>query len=416
MSEVVWPQFTYHIIGSRYTWSRVLGFCANPNIKAINSDEYVKRVLSDKPDFIKDNNYVNKQYQIIGSDQRNRKTIKILHVTDMHLDLEYTEGTNAKCGDPICWRKENGLPPRPEDAAGKYGSYSCDLPPITANMFYEFIVNMEDKPDLILWTGDNIAHDIWQQSVDTNTKYTEILTNIFKLKLPNIPVFPVLGNHEFYPVNVQDFVDGEPVIDRIGRMWREWIGEGYSDFKKFGYYNTPLKGMKGDWTGFRVIGLNTEACNDQNWYLFSQNNDPGNHLQWLEEQLKQIEKNNERTFIIGHVIPGTGGCISEWSIRYRALMERYQHLIIAHFFGHTHIDDFTIITDTKNSSSIGWIQMPGSMNSNGDKNPAFRIYELDYETRYPVKAHKYFLNLTEANLGNPEFKEISKKFIIKMSI
>jgi len=80
-----------------------------------------------------------------------------------------------------------------------------------------------------------------------------------------------------------------------------------------------------------------------------------------------MEKNNEKAFIIGHVIPGTSGCSNEWSVRYRALMERYQHLIITHLFGHEHVEDYTVISDTTNSTSIGSIHIPGGLNTNGDK-------------------------------------------------
>jgi len=170
--------------------------------------------------------------------------------------------------------------------------------------FLEFASQMSDEIDLIFWTGDNIAHDIWEQSVDKNAYYTQVITSAVKEKFPNTPVFPILGNHEFFPVNVQSFNGIHPVIDKISEYWKDWIGkEGIDDFKNYGYYSIPLKGIREDWTGYRVIGLNTESCNSQNWYLLSEAKDPGNHIQWLESQFIQMEKNNEKAFIIGHVLP-----------------------------------------------------------------------------------------------------------------
>lgn len=40
--------------------------------------------------------------------------------------------------------------------------------------------------------------------------------------------------------------------------------------------------------------------------------------------------------IIGHIAPGDQGCIKRWSVRFNALMERYQHLVRFSVFGHDH--------------------------------------------------------------------------------
>ena len=415
MGDSVWSGLTGHILRSDFVCARAFGFCSKPKFKYLDNDAYIARVLKDKPDFIKNNDYVDKQYEMIRNDTKPRKTIKVMHATDIHVDLEYTEGYDADCGEPICCRKENGFPKDPKNAAGKYGDFRCDLANITMHSFFDFAETFKDEVDLIFWTGDNIAHDIWMQSVEKNAEYTKVLTDVWRTHFPDTPVFPILGNHEFFPVNVQRFDGVHPVIDRISEYWADWIGpEGIDDFKNYGYYNIPLKGVKEDWSGYRVIGLNTESCNDQNWYLISQMNDPSNHIKWLEEQFVEMEKNNEKAFIIGHVIPCVG-CLEDWSERYRALIERYQHLVITHFFGHQHVDNFFCFKDTTNTSSISTISLPGGVNTNGNKNPTFRIYEVDYETRYPVKGYKYYFNLTAANLGNPKWEfmhEVTEKFKI----
>jgi sphingomyelin phosphodiesterase len=58
--------------------------------------------------------------------------------------------------------------------------------------------------DLVLWTGDNTAHDIWQQTQDYNLNYSVLLTDLMKSKL-KAKVIPTSGNHESAPVNVYDF-------------------------------------------------------------------------------------------------------------------------------------------------------------------------------------------------------------------
>jgi sphingomyelin phosphodiesterase len=55
------------------------------------------------------------------------KTLKILHLTDIHLDLLYRVGSNAACGDELCCRGGTAL--KSEHAAGAYGDLrKCDLP------------------------------------------------------------------------------------------------------------------------------------------------------------------------------------------------------------------------------------------------------------------------------------------------
>lgn len=75
-----------------------------------------------------------------------------------------------------------------------------------------------------------------------------------------------------------------------------------------------------------------------------------------------------------------------------------------HFVGHEHEEFFNVFTDTTNSSAIGMMHGPGGVTTFTDNNPAFRIYDIDYETGYPVKAYKYFFNITQANLGDPKWE------------
>lgn len=48
--------------------------------------------------------------------------------------------------------------------------------------------------DLIIWTGDNTAHDIWAQSQSYNINFTTVLTAKIK-EATNITVIPAMGNH-----------------------------------------------------------------------------------------------------------------------------------------------------------------------------------------------------------------------------
>ncbi|KAL1419659.1 hypothetical protein MTO96_005073 [Rhipicephalus appendiculatus] len=57
------------------------------------------------------------------------KGVKVLHISDTHYDPEYSPGSNAVCDDPVCCRKNNGLPKSAADRAGRWGHLGkCDIP------------------------------------------------------------------------------------------------------------------------------------------------------------------------------------------------------------------------------------------------------------------------------------------------
>ena len=68
-----------------------------------------------------------------------------------------------------------------------------------------------------------------------------------------------------------------------------------------------------------------QACNDLNWWMLDNRSDPGHQLEWLESELVKIEKDQGFAQIIAHI--PTTDCLHQFGIRYKALMERFQHII-----------------------------------------------------------------------------------------
>ena len=56
-------------------------------------------------------------------------------------------------------------------------------------------------PDLIFWTGDAPAHDIWAYSQSKSDFFLKNITETFRKYYPTSKIFPVIGNHEGVPVN-----------------------------------------------------------------------------------------------------------------------------------------------------------------------------------------------------------------------
>lgn len=75
-------------------------------------------------------------------------------------------------------------------------------------------VKTEVKPDILFWTGDNSPHDVWENNNIDSTIATENITMMIQeaFKGTNISVFSVQGNHDTWPVNVQDFSEANTNI------------------------------------------------------------------------------------------------------------------------------------------------------------------------------------------------------------
>lgn len=99
--------------------------------------------------------------------------------------------------------------------------------------------------DSVFWTGDNSSHNTWDNSTDEVMDYTALITEEIKAAFDSrIPVYPTTGNHDTWPVNVEDFsAPGINVpINNIGESWGEWIGEeAAAEFAQWGYASVPFK-------------------------------------------------------------------------------------------------------------------------------------------------------------------------------
>lgn len=351
--------------------------------------DYVRDVLKDKP---------NKTYPYPKPEQV-KSTYRVLHLSDPHVDIEYLEGSNAQCDEPLCCMYHSGVAPNSSAAAQFWGTdANCDPPFRTFEAFTKFAENHLDI-DFMLWTGDNMAHDVWHQNTTRNLNSSVLLTETIKRYLKNIPVFPIIGNHEPFPVNVYDFHNGKNqlLIDGLADVWQDWLGaDATATFKKNGFYSYYISEKN-----LRIIGLHTQACNNQNWYFFEDPTDPGNMLEWLRSELQTAEDKNQTVYILGHIGAGMGSCLPEWSIRFKALIDRYSYVIRGQFIGHAHSDDFKVSKSFADNSTVGLSFIPGSLTTYSYLFPEFRVYEVDSATNLPLNYYEYRLNLTKYNaLGN----------------
>ncbi|MPC93106.1 Acid sphingomyelinase-like phosphodiesterase 3b [Portunus trituberculatus] len=126
----------------------------------------------------------------------------------------------------------------------KWGNYNCDSPWPLVKSAIQAMVDIEARPDFVLWTGDNAPH-----TDDPEPNFSVIFSSLSNITgelrtafHPSIPVLPVLGNHDAFPKN--DY----PVAGKefYGKYLTEggWAAllpaEAQQEFVNGGYYSYTL--------------------------------------------------------------------------------------------------------------------------------------------------------------------------------
>lgn len=265
---VIMNNFKVKTFEPNYFCEMQIGVCKKKHYEFLDPKVEAKRILEDKPDFIKDNNYINQLYKEIKDDEEagvERETILLYHVSDLHFNLNYQEGSSNTCDSLVCCTSSSGEPKNDEQTAGKWGDYNCDSNPLSLRQL-KYTVNMTGRPNFVLWTGDSNDHGVYKDPRVTTNATVEI-TNFFNTHSPKAIIFPIHGNHEFNPMNLQNFKqEPDPVVSILASTWKEWMTEDvYQEYLEKSYfsYNVTDHPKSNDefdkkMEGTRLIALNTQ--------------------------------------------------------------------------------------------------------------------------------------------------------------
>lgn len=139
----------------------------------VNEENY--NLLAKKPMSTFDNDFVNKMYKSQNLYGADREQVKIVTISDLHVDYNYLEGSSNECGKPLCCRANSGKPISEDKKAGKWGDYKCDLNEIALDNMLSYIRN-DIKPDVVIWGGDSIPHNTASVSIDENIDIVKKVT------------------------------------------------------------------------------------------------------------------------------------------------------------------------------------------------------------------------------------------------
>ena len=102
---------------NNYFCTQVLDLCPSwdSNYNVLNPNDWSDKMLADKPVLIQNDDFIDNLYKEIAADpnKESRQTMKIVHFTDIHMDLFYRAGASKTCKDVICCRASDGFPKDP---------------------------------------------------------------------------------------------------------------------------------------------------------------------------------------------------------------------------------------------------------------------------------------------------------------
>ncbi|CAD6195707.1 unnamed protein product [Caenorhabditis auriculariae] len=322
------------------------------------------------------------------------RPLKVLQLTDLHIDFDYAYPAEAACGDPICCHSQTANPVKPAGYWGTVGA--CDVPYRTVDHMLGHISSTQDV-DVLLLTGDFINHADWSYTVEEHLGVLRKLDDLVRRHFPQTPTYWALGNHEGVPVN--SFAP-HTVHERF---WPTWL---YKQFRTMGdprgSYSTEVT------RGLRIISLNTGFCEVTNFFLYINQSDPDSSMSWFVQELYQAEQAGEAVFVMAHIPPGDSECLEGWAINYYRVIQRFSDTIRAQFFGHDHLDFFTVFYEdmhnvTSKPISVGYAAP--SVTTFENQNPAYRIYDVDPYSSFKILDYtSYSADLNESTKPTEEPK------------
>ena len=177
----------------------------------------------------------------------------------------------VKCSESICCRNSSGPINESNPKSGKFGYLGkCDIPLETVDSFIRYATN-ETKPDFVLYLGDTPAHNMWEQTPKTHFHGLREFSK--KLEEFNVPVFPILGNHEGYPCDQFDTENKEThkwILEEAMGAWSKWFDAKMNEtFFKNSCYSKVVDGTK-----LKLIAITAFTMMSDNTYMYGNQTDP----------------------------------------------------------------------------------------------------------------------------------------------
>jgi sphingomyelin phosphodiesterase acid-like 3 len=291
-----------------------------------------------------------------------------------------------------------------------YGVYGKDANFNLMTSAFEAMHKVNSKPDFIVITGDFLSHK-FQHTFDTITgiKTTGALENFITKtiqfiakelmeKFPGTPIYPVLGNNDDF---CGDYMiqPHDPFLPVFSKAWASALNsiKGENTFAKSvdstGYYMASLPGFP----NHVIIGMNSIffSAKDSSTCLGMDTTSGHVEMNWLNQTLASCQQKNMKVWLTCHIPPGVnvkstakdldknpGDCKikmmwkEDYNNEFLALENQYSSVIVGGLAGHTHMDDFRVVSDTS-GKPISFFHINPSISPIDSNNAGFQLFTYD---------------------------------------
>jgi len=344
----------------------------------------------------------------------------VAHISDIHFNPFYDPTLVAKLfqSDALQW--ESIFAASKVKGYGIYGKNETNY-----NLLISSLKNMatNSKPDFIIFTGDFLAHEFNERFEDNGgeqDKYDNFVDNtitfivlMFKKYFPDKPVYISLGNNDSYAGDYKIIPDGAFLHNSASILSANFL-ENPENQKSFGetypfggYFTVTPPGSQNT----LIITLNSIFFSVKHTNPKGLDYDPAEkELNWFEKQLKGALQNNQKVWLLLHIPPGINvystvrdkKYISMWKPQYNdrfiQLLEAYGSVITAIFCGHTHMDDFRLLVDSKiPDKAISFVRICPAISPQFGNNPGYEHLFYDPLAFKLINYELYYLNLDIAD-------------------
>lgn len=301
--------------------------------------------------------------------------------------------------------------------AGAWGFPNCDTPIPTLQSGLAAAAAL--APRFAVFLGDcatehNVHPPPYNNTVEMILTDINTATSEIGKAFPNIPVFPVLGNHDCWPeydIDVPGSKGCKEWMGKIVGMWKEnlHLTPEIVEQALYGGFYTALAEP-----GLRIAALNTQWCDVLNEFVSFNQTDHGHQMAWLRDVLTSARAHSERVLILGHIPPGVLdlSILSTWTAvtlsAFSEMVDEFRDVIVGHLWGHFHDDSWHIFKNKNQepvsvafvlpsftpriSTALEIVWTPG-------KYPGFRTFSYDSANRSIIDFVQYYANVTEATSG-----------------
>ncbi|CAN8096248.1 unnamed protein product [Discula destructiva] len=349
--------------------------------------------------------------------------LQIVHISDIHVDLNYTTGASYNCTKNICCRPYDaddavGVTDYP---AGPYGNTACDSPVTLEESLYAAIQELVPSRIFTIFTGDVIEGDVW---LTTDDEVNNNLNDAYGRMADIGQTYAVIGNHDSCPVDSFPPAAVDTTYAAETQMFYEtlsgdieaWIGSTAAAqvSSNFGSYS-----VVDSTTGLRIISINTNFWYKSNYWMYepTMEHDPSGMLTWLASELQAAEAAGERVWVLGHMPLGSGDAFHDQSYYFDAIIQRFAATTIAAvFYGHTHKDEWELAySDYGNPTAASATMMsyiaPALTPTSG--NPTFRVYSVDPVTFGILDFTVYYANISSPSYQSADGPTWEKLYSVK---